>query len=93
MHLLSNSIHAVTYDAFKPTIYPNPAAEYFNVESNFPVQEVIIQTMDGTTVQRSVSNGEMTVRINTTELTGGAYVVTVVSKNGYRKSSLQLISK
>ena len=49
--------------------------------------------MDGTTVQRSVSNGEMTVRINTTELTDGAYVVTVVSKNGYRKSSLQLISK
>ena len=93
VYLLANHIPAVLYDDFKLNIYPNPAADYFNVESNFPVQEIIVQTMDGTTVQRYTSTGERLVRINTAELNGGAYVVTVVSTNGYRKSSLQLISK
>ena len=93
VYLLANHIPADLYNAFELNIYPNPAMEYFNVESNFPVQEIIVQTMDGTTVQRYTSTGERLVRISTEELTGGAYVVTVVSSNGYRKSSLQLIKK
>jgi hypothetical protein len=93
VYLLSNQIPNVVYDAFKLNIYPNPATEYFHVESNFPVQEIIVQTMDGKPVHRYNSTGEQLVRINTKDFTGGAYVVTVVSKNGFRKSSLQMISK
>lgn len=93
VYLLANHISAVVYDDFKLDIYPNPAAEYFNVESNFPVQEIIVQTMDGKTVHRHTPGGERLIRINTAELNGGTYLVTVISKNGYRKSSLQLISK
>jgi hypothetical protein len=81
------------YDALSFRTYPNPASDYFNIESNFPVKEIIVQSMDGKIVERVVAGDERQIRISTSTYLNGAYLVNVIGENGYRVCKLLMISK
>lgn len=88
-----NSVIHDVYAAYNLNMYPNPARDHFIVEGNFPISEVLIQTMDGKTIQHIKPDFERKVQINTSALSNGAYIVTVKSDNGFRRSELQVISR
>ncbi len=85
-------IHDV-YADYRLNMYPNPARDHFIVEANFPISEVLVQTMDGKTIQHTKPGFERKVQINTSSLSNGAYIVTVKSDNGFRRSELQVITR
>jgi len=88
-----NSVITDVFAAYQVNMYPNPASELFMVEANFPITEILVQTMDGKTIQHTMADGERKVQVNTGSFTNGAYIVTVRSSNGYRHSALQVISR
>jgi hypothetical protein len=87
----ANSVFTDIYKGYELNIYPNPATDRFIIEGNFPISEIMVQTMDGKTIQYTKINGERKAEVNTGELPAGAYIVTVKAVNGYRKSMLQVI--
>ncbi|MEX0987521.1 MAG: CotH kinase family protein [Bacteroidales bacterium] len=93
VYLSTNNTYNQAVTSYNFKLYPNPANDHFTIESNFPVKEIVIQTMDGRTVYHSTPESEMNIRINSGRFASGAYLVTVVSVNGYSKSTLQIINK
>ena len=73
--------------------YPNPANDFFNIESTFPVKDIIIQTMDGKTVQQIIAEGRQFIQVNTSSYSSGMYLLIVRGENGARVHQLQLISR
>jgi hypothetical protein len=88
----ANSVFDEKLERYALNMYPNPARDQFTVEGNFPISEIMVQTMDGKTVQHIFAEGEHRIEISTSAYRSGAYIVTVKAKNGYRKSMLQLIN-
>ena len=87
-----NSIPEDAFAAFELSAFPNPANDLLQLSSNFGIEYVQVQSMDGKMVFSKVFEGELRVQLSTSELTDGAYILTVRTLNGYEKSQLQVIS-
>jgi len=70
-------------------IYPNPAADFTNVHSyKSPITEVRVYDVTGKLLQSlTAADGQQTIRLNTTGLAQGVYVIQVKTEHGdlYRK--------
>ena len=59
-------------------IYPNPAEDFINVKSEFPMNHLEILNADGTLVKRILTN-EMDVQVSVESLSDGLYYLRVCS--------------
>jgi hypothetical protein len=67
-------------DDFHASIYPNPANDFINVNSESPIHQVDIVNADGTLVE-SIKTNEMNVQIPLESLENGIYFLKVCSND------------
>jgi hypothetical protein len=84
----ANYLFNDVYKEFALRIYPNPVSEQFTVESNFEVEQVIIQSMEGRIIKQISDVERLSASINVSDYPAGMYIVTVTGKDGTRISKL-----
>jgi subtilisin family serine protease len=62
-------------------IYPNPARDVLNINSNFEITEIAIVDFYGRTISSQKTNNLKNITINTINLKNGVYTLKVISRN------------
>jgi Secretion system C-terminal sorting domain len=73
-------------------VYPNPAGSYTNVNSKkYPILEVNLYDVTGKLLQQvQTASGQASVKLNTTDLLNGVYILRVTTTTGvYRQKLLK----
>ncbi len=65
----------------KIAIYPNPANDFINIQSNYLVQKIEIQDLNGRMISNENQNSESIV-ININELSNGIYLLKIQTEKG-----------
>lgn len=64
------------------SVYPNPAADYVNVEANENIRSIRVVNTLGQTVYSNGNVNNENVKLNTANYANGIYVITVATDNG-----------
>jgi hypothetical protein len=79
-------------EATRANVYPNPAADYFSIQSNgTEAGFVILRDMEGRTINRWSLKGTNLLQVFTGDLSNGVYVVEQVDEAGNRKGIKKLM--
>lgn len=89
----ANGILNRMYGDYQVNIYPNPATDHFTISSNFMMDHVIIQSMEGRTIRRIDAVDNLSTEISTSGFQPGMYIITVMGKDGSRISRLQSVGE
>ena len=68
-------------------VYPNPAYNYVNVQSNLAIDRLSIYNHIGQAVAEVYVNGQ-SARVNTSNLESGVYFIRIETANGYTTQKL-----
>lgn len=93
VYLDANNIFNDAHEGYELNIYPNPATEQFTIESNFVIEQVIVQSMEGRIIQQIDGVNGVSLPINVSETPAGMYIITVTGKDGSRISKLQSVGR
>lgn len=76
-------------------ISPNPASAFVHIESDAPgdIHTVIVRDMLGNEVLRKRGNGSGKMQMNTSILSKGVYLVTVLDRNGLVRTTEKILIK
>lgn len=72
-------------------LYPNPATTSIAVESNEPIQEIVVADMSGRLVRTAAAGGETKCVVAVSDLADGFYFITV--KSASKESTLKFIKQ
>jgi hypothetical protein len=89
------SVSLTTNNSPLITINPNPAKDYTTISFSNSVQKATISVYDitgKTVIKQSIQSNENSVRLNTSNLTKGAYIIEVITDKGSIKEKL-IVSK
>ncbi|MBI9035060.1 MAG: T9SS type A sorting domain-containing protein, partial [Bacteroidales bacterium] len=93
---LSSDTITINYDNINTenhatiNIFPNPAEDHFNIESNTPIKQLSISDLSGKVLLHQDCNGLKQKRINIEQLPNGIYFVNLIT-NHYNKSCYKLV--
>jgi len=87
--VLSTPENIIVDKTFK--VYPNPANDIFNIESNSAIKNITLTDLNGRTVKNINVNSLSSAEVNISDLTAGMYFVTVQTDNG--SGSTKIIKK
>ncbi len=79
------------YKQYELNIYPNPARNRITIESNFVVEQVTIQSMEGRLIRQIDAVNGVSLSVNVSDYPAGMYIITVTGKDGSRISKLQSV--
>lgn len=73
------------------SIYPNPAADFINIEMIPENSEIVLTNLFGEEIVRSSSLSNTTTRINTSNLQSGVYFLIIKTGNNYKTHKIHII--
>lgn len=85
IQLLEGSpVSTPTNDLEKASIYPNPFSNEINIENLVSAQKVKVVNLLGQTLIEQQANNQTNLRVNTSNLAAGIYLIVIEGNNGLR---------